>query len=196
MKSIFFILVILSLTSCGFNRPQNITHSRDNTTLEPEQSHKDIVVEDEVKPYIHDNSVLCDDHLVLCRTVEDYDIQVTRVPNSNVITKVHSTGECYQYADNTLYLTVHYKGKLLFKNKMFTKETFDNIDPEDLQSNQLMPSNYFNAKVTNDTLKIWLDMYRPESDIGYNIFINVSYNGDISYCTKEDDGGEGQEIEW
>ena len=191
MKSIFFILVILSLTSCGFNRPQNITHSRDNATLELEQSHKDIVVEDEVKPYIHDNSVLCDDHLVLCRTVEDYDIQVTRVPNSNVITKVHSTGECYQYADNTLYLTVHYKGKLLFKNKMFTKETFDNIDPEDLQRNQLMPVNDFSAKVSKNTLLLMFHMYHPRTCVGYDIYITVTPDGKLVYDTIELDGSLG-----
>lgn len=196
MKFISYILVLLSLSHCTLFCQEKGAKRQSEIHSESVEIQCDTTIDKVIKPYKHGNDVLCDDYLILSRKIEDYYIQVTRIPNSNVITKVYSNGEYQRYADNTLYLTVHHNAKVLFKNKMFTKETFDNIPPEELQRNQLMPTNYFEAKVENDTLKTWFHMLWPDTDIGHHIFITVSHQGDVSYHTIEDNGGEGQVVEW
>ena len=189
MKQVVFIIVLLSITSCGFNLQKNVDDSQKKSIRKLEQDSKDNVAED--KLYIHDNSVLFGDHMILSRTVEDYYIQVTRVPNSNVITKVYPNGKIQRYADNTLYLTVHHNDKVLFKNKIFTKETFDNINPEELLKIQLMPENEFSAKVKNDTLKLLFHIYRPRTCFGYDIYITITPDANLLYSTVEVDGSLG-----
>ena len=193
MKATIYILFLIVISSCAFNRNGNKSAVTDTNYIHIQN---DTMEHDIIKSYIHPDTVYTCAPLKSSRSIGNYIVELIRVPNQNVMQKIGYDGSVrYFHADNSIYFTIHYKGTEICKNKKYTKESFGQIDRDELDRNVLMLSDNWDAKVKNDTLVVNVDMYWPDSDIGNAIFINVTPHGEFSYQTIELDGGDGS-LDW
>lgn len=83
--------------------------------------------------------------------------------------------------NNSLFLTVHYKDKLILDNLEIRSTYFKEI--ENASQFILVTQGFVEFKEVNDTLVVGTEMCVCDTDWGYDITLKISNSGNISYKT-------------
>lgn len=134
-----------------------------------------------------DCPILSDTIFYAEKSIDNYSVKYSLQTNDIIADTIYvSDTDFVIFYNRSLFLTIHYNGKLIVDNYEVNSISFSGI--ENPERFQLAPMGGVNIESVNDTLRVSTGMFVVDTDWGYFVRIKVSKTGDIFlYADDADD---------
>lgn len=125
------------------------------------------------------------------KEIGPYNVTCGIAANEIVVRTFHlSKTESRMYNNRSLFLTVKYKDQLILDDVEIKSTSFKDLKYNDnAEELELSPTGLVRFECADDNLILYTDMYYPDTDIGYDLNVNISPTGKMILTSQENDLG-------